>query len=84
MMPYTLILQLPILDTRTGQLQMVQHLLMNYITMKRAFKVLAVKDIRTSRDLAFFDFLNLDWIHKENTLVVMSHTQTDHEIDWKV
>ena len=61
-------------DNRAGQLQVVQHLLLHYITYKRSFKVLAVKDIRITRDLPFIEFLNLDWVTKKNTLVVMTHT----------
>ena len=64
-------------DNRAGQLQVVQHLLLHYITIGRKFKIIAVKDIRTTRDLPFIEFLNLDWITKMNTLVVMTHTYID-------
>ena len=61
-------------DNRAGQLQVVQHLLLHYITKNRFFKILALKDIRITRDLPFLDFLNLSWVTKQNTLVVMTHT----------
>ena len=67
-------------DNRAGQLQVVQHLLLHYITQNRKFKILAVKDIRTSRDLPFIEFLNLEWITKKNTIVVMTHCKPDHNI----
>ena len=66
-------------DNRAGQLQVLQHLLLHHITKNRKFKILAVKDIRTSRDLPFIEFLNLDWITKKNTIVVMTQCHPDHE-----
>jgi hypothetical protein len=70
-------------DNRAGQLQIVQHILLHEITRKRKFKLIAVKDIRTTRDAPFLDFLNLPWIDKNNTLVVMTHTSSENEIDWE-
>jgi energy-coupling factor transporter ATP-binding protein EcfA2 len=69
-------------DNRAGQLQVVQHLLLHRVTKGRWFKIIAVKDIRTTRDVPFFDFLNLDWINAKNTLVVMTHTISENEVDW--
>jgi GTP-binding protein EngB required for normal cell division len=70
-------------DNRAGQLQIVQHLLLHYVTSRRKYKIISVKDIRTSRDSHFFDFLNRDWILESNTVVVMTHTMPDNKIKWK-